>query len=488
MECDLRSYHSYPSALRRELTETRVLNRIRTEGDAVYTFINLFQKIRNRTGVLAALNNIGWLSSDRAVRLFGGVVVSVTVARYLGPSQFGLLNYGLAIFSLFNIVSNLGLDFLVVREVAVNEDCEPQILGTAFFMKAAASVITTLAAIMATMIIEPHNTLLLEIVALSSIAAISQAFDVIDFFFQARTQSRYTVMARTSVFVLASLARIVAVFLHVRLIAFAWIGALEILFSEIALAASYIRFRKPLPRWKWHLPIAQSFLRESWPLLVSGIMIMVYMRTDQILLGKLASKAVVGQYTVAIRLSEIWYSIPLVICASVMPQLLKSREASPARYYARLQCLYESMFLLGALVAVGTQFLGPLAVRLLFGREFAPAAGILSVHIWTGVFVFMGVVSGQQIVQEKISEFALYRTVAGAVVNIILNLLWIPRWGGMGSAMASLVAYSVAGYFADAVSPRTRHIFRMKTRAYLHFWMLYRLLFHQIQESAAEEV
>jgi PST family polysaccharide transporter len=171
-----------------------------------------------------------------------------------------------------------------------------------------------------------------------------------------------------------------------------------------------------------------------------------------------------------------------------MPQLLKSREASPARYYARLQCLYESMFLLGALVAVGTQFLGPLAVRLLFGREFAPAAGILSVHIWTGVFVFMGVVSGQQIVQEKISEFALYRTVAGAVVNIILNLLWIPRWGGMGSAMASLVAYSVAGYFADAVSPRTRHIFRMKTRAYLHFWMLYRLLFHQIQESAAEEV
>ena len=444
--------------------------------------MNIIQKIQSRAGIRASLSNIGWLGSDRIIRLFGAVVVSTVVARYLGPSQFGLLNYGLAIYALFNVMSNLGLDFLVVREVAVNEDQEPRILGTAFVLKAAASVVTTVAAVFAARLLDPHDHILVEIVALMSIASISQAFDVIDFFFQARTQSHYTVMARTTVFVVAALARLPAVFLHAPLVVFAWIAALEVLFSELALAGSYLRFRRPLPRWKWHLPLARSFLMESWPLLVSSLMIMVYMRTDQILLGKLASKAIVGQYTVAVRLSEIWYNIPVIICVSVVPRLLKLYDADRQKFYARLQRLYESMILISVLVSISALFAGPLIVRILFGRQYAPAAAILSVHIWTGVFVFVGVVGGQQIVQEKITISSLYKTLAGAVVNVVLNLLWIPRWGGIGSAMATLVAYSVAAYFADVLHPRTRHMFRMKTRAYLEFWMLPRLLFQRATE------
>ncbi len=448
--------------------------------------MTVLERVRARAGVRASLGNIGWLSSDRIVRLFGAVVVSSAVARYLGPGNFGLLNYGLAIFGLFNAASNLGLDFLVVREVALGHEREPHILGTAFVLKAAASVATTLGAILCTRILEPHNRLLLEIVAVMSIAAISQAFDVIDFCFQARTQSRYTVMARTSVFVVASLARFVAVFLHVQLIIFAWIGAIEIVVSELALATSYLRFRKPMPRWKWKLPVARGFLAESWPLLISSVMIMIYMRTDQVMLGKLASAVVVGQYSVAVRLSEIWYGIPIVICVSVMPRLLKSMEADPARYYARLERLYEGMILLGILVGLTTQLAGPLVVRILFGRQFAPAASILSVHIWTGIFVSVGVVSGQQIIQERLTTTAMYRTVAGAIVNVALNFLWIPRWGGLGSAMATLTAYSVASYFADVIHPSTRHIFRMKTRACLHFWMPLQIVFQEIAGRSME--
>jgi PST family polysaccharide transporter len=444
--------------------------------------MNMLQKIRRRKGVRQSLGNMGWLGGGRILRLFGGVVVSTVVARYLGPSGFGLLNYGLAIYALFNVVSNLGLDFLVVRDVALREDREPQILGTAFVMKAAASVITTLAAIVAARLLEPQNTTLLDIVALMSIASISQAFDVVDYFFQARTQSRYSVMARISVFFAASLARVVAVFLHAPLLAFAWIGALEVLFSEIGLGISYLRFRRPLPRWKWHRLVARTFLSESWPLLVSSMMIMVYMRTDQILLGKMASTAVVGQYTVAVRLSEIWYSIPTIICVSVMPKLLKGLETDARKYYARLERLYESMILLSVAVAICAQFAGPLIVRLLFGRQFAPAAAILSVNIWTGVFVFVGVVGGQQIIQEKITISSMYKTIAGAVVNIVLNLLWIPRWGGMGSAMATLAAQCVATYLGDLIHPGTRHIFRIKTRAYLRFWMLPWLLYQEMED------
>jgi PST family polysaccharide transporter len=434
--------------------------------------MKLLNKVRRRKGILDSLSNIGWLSSDRVIRMFGAVLIGTLVARYLGPDQFGLLNYGLAIYGLFNIISNLGLDSLVVRDVALDSTREPHILGTAFVLKALASVVTTIAAIIAARILDPHDRVLIIIVALISFASISQALDVIDFFFQARTRSRYTVVPRTGAFVAASLARLLAVFMHASLLAFAWIAAIEVLIAEFGLVITYFRYRRIFPRWNWDPKQAKALMSESWPLLISSVMVMVYMRTDQILLGKLSSMSTVGNYTAAIRFSEIWYAIPVIVTASVMPRILKTRDANPERYYARLQAFYEIMILISVLVTIGTLILGPTMVRFLYGARYSSAASILSIHIWTGIFVSVGSVGSQQCVHEKITSSALTRTAIGAVANVILNLLWIPRWGGMGSAMATLVAQSLAAYFADGLARRTRHIFWMKTRAFLHFWLL----------------
>jgi PST family polysaccharide transporter len=155
-----------------------------------------------------------------------------------------------------------------------------------------------------------------------------------------------------------------------------------------------------------------------------------------------------------------------------MPRLLRSRELDPGKYYSRLLIFYECMILASLFIVGGTLLGGSLVVKLLYGKQFAPASRILSVHIWTGVFVAVGCIGGQQYVHEKITISSVQRTALGAIVNLVLNLLWIPHWGGMGSAMATLVAQSIGSYFADAFDPRTRHIFRMKTQAYLRFWML----------------
>jgi PST family polysaccharide transporter len=434
--------------------------------------MKLFNKVRQRKGILESLSNIGWLGSDRIVRMFGAVLIGTLVARYLGPNQFGLLNYGLAIFGLFNIISNLGIDSLVVRDVALDSAGEPRILGTAFVLKALASVVTTVGAIVAARILDPHNRVLIIIVALLSTASISQALDVIDFFFQAHTRSRHTVVPRTGAFVAGSLARLVAVFMHASLLTFAWIAALEVLVAEFGLVITYFRYRRIFPRWNWSLTQAKGFMAEGWPLLLSSVMSMVYMRTDQVLLGRLSSMSVVGNYSAAIRFSEIWYAIPVIVTTSVMPRILKTRDVNPQRYYARLQTFYETMILVSVVVTIGTLILGPTMIRLLYGSQYTSAASILSVHIWTGIFVSVGCVGSQQYVHEKITSSTLSRTAIGAVVNVILNLLWIPRWGGVGSAMATLVAQSIAAYFSDGLTTRTRHIFWMKTRAFLHFWLL----------------
>jgi len=437
----------------------------------------ILKLIRKRSGLQQSLTNIGWLGGDRIVRMLGAVLVGTAVARYLGPEQFGLLNYGTAIFAIFNIASGLGLELLVVREVALNPEKEPEILGTACILKGAASVVTTIAAVIAAWLLDPRNETLTIIVALLSTGAIAQAFDVVDYSFQAHTRSRFAVVPRNLVFIVGSIARVIGVLFHAGLLTFAWIAGGEYVFSGVGLLVSYSLYRQTKGRWKWRTTQAKLLLQEGWPLLVAGLMFMLYFRSDQVLLGKLSSKAVVGQYSAAIKLSEIWYAIPIVVCASVMPPILKAMESDKEKYYARLQRLYEGMVLLSVLVALGTQFAGPFFIRLLYGRDYSMAAGILAVHIWTGVFGFMGAVSSQQLVQEKLTMSSMQRTGIGAIVNLALNFALIPRWGGIGSAFATLIAQSIAFYFADALDKRTRHIFRMKTRAYMRFWLLPRMLF-----------
>jgi PST family polysaccharide transporter len=432
--------------------------------------MKLLQEWRSREGLRQALGNIGWLGSDRVIRMLGGVIVGTAVARYLGPGQFGILNYAFAIYGLFNLASNLGLDSLIVRDAALHPESESELLGTSFLLKTGASVLTTAAAVLTTWLLHSHDSTVITIVALLSFASISQGFDVVDYFYQAKTRSRLVVIPRTTVFVIASLARLAAIFLHSSLLVFAWIAALEILFAEVGLAIAYFAYTRPRKSWTFRFPRARGLLAESWPLLLATLLIMIYMRTDQIMLGALAGPVAVGQYSAAVKLSEIWYSLPIIICSSVMPRLVPLLRSAPAFYYQRMQRLYDLMACLSLIVALATTFAGPLAVRLLYGASYTPAGAVLVIHIWTGLFVYAGCVSGQQLVQEKLTRIELQRAALGAVVNVVLNYRLIPRYGAVGSAYATLIAQAVAAYFADALDSRTHHMFKMKTRAYLGFW------------------
>jgi PST family polysaccharide transporter len=432
----------------------------------------ILAQLKGRRGLRDVVANIGWMASDRIIRMGGGVIVGVAVARYLGPDEFGLLNYALALYAIFNILSNLGLDQILVRDVVFFPDREPELLGTAFFLKAAASILTTLAAVASTFILRPGDVEARIIVALVSIAAVTQACDVIEFFFQAKTKSKYSVAAKNIAFVLASLARLWAVFAKAPLLTFAWIAAAEIAVGELGLFAAYRIYGRSLRAWRVSLPVARRLLIEGWPLMLSGLLVMIYMRTDQVLLGSLAGPHAVGEYTAALRLSEIWYAIPILVAASVMPKLLTLKTAQPRLYYFRLQRFYDCMAGTSIFVAISVTLCGRLAISLLYGARYAEAAGILAIHIWTGVFVFAGVVSGQQMVHEDISRLQLQRSALGASLNVALNYLLIPPYGAQGSAVATLAAQCVAGYFSDFLDRRLRHIFWMKTRALVgySFW------------------
>ena len=424
------------------------------------------------SGRRRVIANIGWLGADRILRMGGALLVGTMLARYLGPDNFGIFNLANAIFVLFNTVSTLGLDYLVVRDVVLHPETNHDLLGSAALLKAVASVVTTLAAIAFAWLMHPGEPVLVGMVALLSVAAITQAFDVVDFFFQGKTLSQHTVLPKLLVFVVVNLLRLLAIYRHASVLVFVELAAVEIAAGELALLASYLRFPHAIPAWRASAVRMRSLLRQGLPLMLAGLLVMLYMRVDQVLLGYLAGTRTVGLYSAAIRLSEIWYAVPVLICNSFMPRLLLSFSDDRKHYEQRLQTLYNLLVAVSVALAIATLPVSRWVVMLIFGKAYLPAAGILNVHIWTGVFVSIGVLGGQQLIHEQMQMVELRRAALGMVVNVGLNLLLIPRFGALGSAWATLAAQAVASYLADAFSTRTRHIFWMKTRALSGWWLL----------------
>jgi O-antigen/teichoic acid export membrane protein len=214
------------------------------------------------------------------------------------------------------------------------------------------------------------------------------------------------------------------------------------------LVISYRSQGHHLRKLRFSMTRAKNLLSQSWALILSGALAIIYFKIDQVMLGQMAGDEAVGVYSTAVRLSETWYFIPVAIAISVFPALIRSKSRGEEIYYARLQQLYDFLAGLGLAVAVFFTFASDKVIVLIFGAEYAAAGPILSVHIWAGVFVFLKVAMSRWLLNEGRLNFLFISNGLGAVVNIALNLLLIPRYGGMGAAVATVISYAAAGLFA----------------------------------------
>jgi O-antigen/teichoic acid export membrane protein len=180
--------------------------------------------------------------------------------------------------------------------------------------------------------------------------------------------------------------------------------------------------------------------------MISGIMVSLYMKIDQLMLQNISGVKESGAYATVVTLSEAWNFIPLVIVTSLFPAILNAKRDDPARYEKRIQHLYDLMVYLSLPTAIVITFAAPVIYKL-YKPEYAYAAPALSVHVWSGIFVFLGAASGQHLIAENYNKLSFVRTGFGAIVNIGLNLILIPKMGMMGTAIATLAAYASATMF-----------------------------------------
>jgi PST family polysaccharide transporter len=423
----------------------------------------LFSK--SQPGLRKLVGNTAWLLADKVVRMGVALFVGVWVARYLGPEQFGLYNYALALVGLFSVFASLGLNSIVVRDLVRNPVAQGETMGTAFVLKLFGSSATCFLTVATALMLRPDNTQTSLFVAVIAVGTIFESFGIIDFWYQARVESKYPVFSKLISYLLINVVKIILLTIKAPLIAFCLVWTGERALEAFGLVICYHIQGNLITGWRWSVQRAKVLLRESWPLILSGIVVMIYMRIDQIMLGDMVGEEAVGIYSAAVKIAEMWYLIPLSIVSSTFPSIVKAKEISQKLYYERLQKLFSLLAALSYSIAIPITLFSTQIVTLLYGEGYIESGSVLSVQIWAGLFVSLGLARGPWLITEGFTKFSAATTATGAGVNVVLNYFLIPIYGPIGASIATVISQMVASYLSHAFYPKTRIMFIQQSKS-----------------------
>lgn len=407
--------------------------------------------------------NSVWLLSEQVLRMSVALFIGIWVARYLGPEQFGLFSYVIALKVLFSNIVKLGLDDVLVKEMVPVKD-EKMILSTSFWMKLIGFVVAFLALYTSLPMVSgdaKFNNYI--VIALSGF--VFQGFDAIKCYFQSKVLAKYASICMVVQLVISSIIKVYLISIEASLHLFFWV----IFFDQLSLSVSYVVAysvnRKKIPYLRcFDLKLAKQLFKESWPLMFSGFVTLLYMRIDQIMIKSILGLHSIGIYSAAVKLAEMWYFIPVLLSLSLFPAILKIKD-NTKKYNNMIQLLYRFMALIAIPLSIVMSMYSKEIIVLLYGEAYSSAAGVLSISIWSNVFVFISFIFTKHLLASNSTLDVLKRTIAGALLNISLNYYLIPLYGIEGAAIATLFSHIFSNYLFDLVDRKYRLHFIMKTKA-----------------------
>ncbi len=413
---------------------------------------------------MSITSNLIWATVGKVTSMLSGLVIGILVARYLGPEQFGLMNWIISYVFLFQTISIFGLDLIEVREEASHPKDYNAIIGTSFFIRLLMSVVS-IALCIGTCLAMGKDAETTMLVAIYSISVIANTFSVIRNYFFAIVQNKRVVQSEISRTLIGMLVKVALLYTHAPLV---WFVAAT-MFDTILLASGYlVSYKKEVGKvsdWQWSSKQAIFLLKESAPLVLCHAAVMIYQRIDQVMIGEMIDEKNVGYFSVATRFVEILIFIPSVLAQTISPVLTKIRTTNVEEYYRKSQ-QFMNISLWGSMTAaIATSAASYWLVLYLFGEAYLPSVVILQIMAFKAASVALSNTAGSMIVIEGRQKYAFVRDVFGCMVCVILNWYFLPRHGVMAAAAISIISNVAAGYLSDAIVPSYRHLFKMQTKA-----------------------
>lgn len=387
------------------------------------------------------LNNALWLIFGRTAQMGINLIVGLLTARYLGPSNYGLIHYAAAYTGFFSALCTLGLNSVLVRELTDEPRKEGEILGTALFLRGISGILSAAGIFCIVSIADREDPTAIAVVILSSLGMVFQIFEVFHHWFQSRLRYRVTAVVSLTAYTLAAGYKTGLLLLEKTVEWFAFSTAVEQLCAALLLLAAYKRHhggRLQISRER-----ARKLLKNSCHFILPGLMVAVYAQTDKIMLGQLISEAEIGYYSTAVSACNVWCFVLSAIIDAMYPEITKTSKTDEALFIRRNKQLYAVIFYLSTAVSVLIFCCAEWLVRILYGTRYLPAAEPLRILTWYTAFSYLGVARNAWIVCKNRQKDLIWVYMAAALSNVLLNFLLIPVWGASGAAAASLAAQAV---------------------------------------------
>jgi len=400
-------------------------------------------QIEHRPNLLKILENIGWLFFDKILRMGVGLVVGIWYVRYLGPEQFGLFSFATAIVGLFGAIAGLGLQGIVVRDIVRDPTGKEATLGTAALLLFISGLITYGLILGTTFWLSSEETLAKALVAILGSALVFQASGVALYWFESQVLSKYNVWVKNINFLVFAAIKVALILNNAPLIAFAWLVMAEAL-SVAVMMLVMLSLRGPrLKLLRVSLSRATGLLADSWPLLLSGILISINLKFDQIMITSMVSEDANGKYAAAAAIPQLVIGLLMLIETSLYPKNIADSSQGDRSLISSLVKVTTLVFYLSVAASVLLFVLAKPIVPVLYGEAYVDSVSIIQILVLIIPLSSLVRIQGQYCQIKGKTVLVMYRQLFIACCNIFLNWLLLPIYGAMGAAYAIVLSLSL---------------------------------------------
>ncbi len=400
------------------------------------------------------INNTVWIVGCKIVQSVLQLVINMLSARYLGPSNYGLINYASSIAAFCIPIMQLGMRSTLVKEIVDRPEKEGQTMGTAIGMSVISSILCIIGITTFTVIANGDEKTTVIVCLLYSTSLIFQALEMVQYWFQAKLISKYTSLTMLFAYIVVSIYKTILLITRRNIY---WFTVAQVIdFFIIAVVLLFIYKRVGGQKLTFSFKRGKELLSKSRYYIISGMMVTIFAQTDKIMLKFMVGDSGVGQYSAAVASAGLTGFIFAAIIDSFRPSIIESKKAGSTNYGKKVGVLSAIIIYLSLLQSLGMTLFSDLIVYILYGEDYAQSAGILTVLVWYTTFSYMGSVRNIWILAEEKHKYLWIINMSGALGNIALNLALIPIWGVQGAAIASLVTQIFTNFIIGFIMPQIR--------------------------------
>lgn len=383
------------------------------------------------------VKNAGWLIGGKILQMIISLFVGVLTTRYLGPSNYGLIGYAGAYTAFFMAFCTLGINSILVKEFIDDPEQEGTILGSSLVLRAISSLASAFVIICIVFFVDAGETDTILVVALCSLGVVFHIFEVFNYWFQAHLRSKITAIATFIAYCITAAYRIFLMATGKSTFFFALASSVDYICIAAIILFCYFKSGGKKLKFSWNR--GKKLLSKSHHFILSGLMVSIYGHTDKLMLKRMIDETEVGYYTTAVAVCGMWCFILSAIIGSVNPAIMQANHVDDELFKKKNRQLYAIVFYVSMAVAALFQIFAPLVIRILYGEPYLPSVAPLRIVTWYTAFSYLGVARNAWIVCNHKQKYLKYMYVPAVIINISLNIIFIPLWGAAGAAFASLV-------------------------------------------------